>query len=100
MGKYEFSKAILIVYCVIMLYLLVFMLINFIVISNGTAEDYSENIEEAIKNGRETGNIWYTRHRTNANKTKSLPNMCWTSLYANKHKKHKYDLSPPTNNWR
>jgi hypothetical protein len=70
MGKYEFSKAILIVYCVIMLYLLVFMLINFIVISNGTAEDYSENIEEAIKNGRETGNIWYTRHRTNANKTK------------------------------
>jgi hypothetical protein len=39
------------------------MLINVIVISNGTAEDYSENIEEAIKNGqpRETGNIFSLR---------------------------------------
>ena len=41
-----------------------------------------ENIEGAIINGqsRETGNIGYTRQR------KTQHNMCWTPLYANKHK--------------
>jgi len=24
--------------------------------------------------------------------------MCWTPLYASKHKKHKYDMKPPTHN--
>ena len=52
-----------------------------------------ENTEGVIKNGhsRETGNIVYTRRR------KTQHNMCWTPLYANKHKE---DMSPPTNNWR
>jgi uncharacterized membrane protein YebE (DUF533 family) len=53
-------------------------------------------IEGAIKNGqcRETGNIGYTRYKTKTNKTKKQKkpqktpqdNMCWTPLYANKHK--------------
>jgi hypothetical protein len=48
-----------------------------------------ENTEGVIKNGhsRETGNIVYTRRR------KTQHNMCWTPLYANKHKE---DMSPPT----
>ena len=52
-------------------------------------------IEGAIKNGqcRETGNIGYTRYKTKTKKkkkkkTQKTPqdNMCWTPLYANKHK--------------
>ena len=27
-------------------------------------------------------------------------NMCWTSPYTNTHNYGKYDMSPPTNNWR
>jgi hypothetical protein len=27
-------------------------------------------------------------------------NMCWISPHTNKHKYGKYDMSPPTNNWR
>ena len=48
----------------------------------------NENTEEAIKNGQsgETGNIGYTRHKANTNKTKTQHNMCWTPPYANKHK--------------
>jgi len=43
-----------------------------------------ENTEGTITNGqsREAGNIVYTRRR----KTKTQHNMCWTPLYANKHK--------------
>jgi hypothetical protein len=43
-----------------------------------------ENTEGAITNGqsRETCNIGYTRRR----QTKTQHNMCWTPLYANKHK--------------
>jgi len=26
--------------------------------------------------------------------------MCWTPLYVNKHTQRKYDIRPPTNNWR
>jgi len=39
-----------------------------------------------MKNGqsRETGNIGYTRSRKTKQKTQH--NMCWTPLYANKHK--------------
>jgi hypothetical protein len=34
--------------------------------------------------------IWQHRvHKTNKNKTKTQQNMCWTSLYANEHKKRK-----------
>ena len=42
--------------------------------------------EGAIKNGqsRETGNIGYTRHKTN--KTNTQHNVCWIPLYENKHK--------------
>jgi len=41
-----------------------------------------ENTEGAIKNeqSRETDNIGYTRHKTNANKTKTQHNRCWTPL--------------------
>ena len=41
-----------------------------------------ENIDGTIKNGqsRETVN------KTKKNKTKTQHNMCWTPLYANKHK--------------
>jgi len=41
-----------------------------------------ENIEGAIKNGQsgDTGNMGYTTQRNTKH------NMCWTSLYANKHK--------------
>ena len=41
-----------------------------------------EKTEGAMKNGqsRETGNIRYTRKR------QTKHNMCWTPLYANKHK--------------
>jgi len=41
-----------------------------------------ENTEGAIKNGpsRETCN------KTKTNKTKTQHNMCWTPLFANKHK--------------
>ena len=48
----------------------------------------SEKTEGVIKNGqsRETGNIAYTRHKTNTNKIKTQHNMCWPPLYANKHK--------------
>jgi hypothetical protein len=55
-----------------------------------------ENTEGAIKNGksRETGNIRYTRPWT----TKTQHNMCWTSLYPNKQKYHKEDMSPHVNN--
>ena len=44
-----------------------------------------ENTEGASKNeqSRETGNIGYTRR----GKTNQKRNMCWTPLYANKHKK-------------
>ena len=45
-----------------------------------------ENTEGAIQNGqsRETGNI--RLHKTKKNKAKRQHNMCWTPLYANKHK--------------
>ena len=49
-----------------------------------------ENTEGAIINrqSRESGNIVYTRHKTKTNKTKTQY-LCWTPLYANKHKQHK-----------
>ena len=42
-----------------------------------------ENTERVIKNGqsRETGKIGYTRRQKNPEN-----NMCWTPIYANKHK--------------
>ena len=40
---------------------------------------------------RETGNM------TRKNKTKTQHNMCWTHLYANKHKQRTQDRRPPTN---
>ena len=45
-----------------------------------------ENTKGAIKNrhSRETGNIGYTRRRHQKKYTQH--NMCWTSLYTNKHK--------------
>ena len=45
-----------------------------------------EKTEGAIKNGqsRETGNIGRTRQRKTKQKTPH--NMCWTPLYAIKHK--------------
>jgi hypothetical protein len=45
-----------------------------------------ENTEGAIKNGqsRETGNI--DGNKTKKSKAKTQHNMCWTPLYANKHK--------------
>ena len=47
-------------------------------------EQTLENTEGAVKNGqsRETDNIGYKRRR----KTKQEHNMCWTPLYASKHK--------------
>jgi len=41
--------------------------------SLGSKNRTLEKTERAIKNGqaRETGNIWYTRHRTKTNKTKN-----------------------------
>jgi hypothetical protein len=57
----------------------------------------SDNTQGSIKNGqsRESGNIGYPRRRKDRNwqhrvhKTKikkTQDNMCWTPLYANKHK--------------
>jgi len=55
-----------------------------------------ENTEGPIKNGqsRETVN------KTKKNKIKTQHNMCWTPLYANKHKFNKLDMNLPTNIWR
>jgi hypothetical protein len=46
--------------------------------------DNAEKTEGAIKNGqcRETGNI----DEEKQNKNTTQHNMCWTPLYANKHK--------------
>jgi len=41
-----------------------------------------ENIEVAIKNGQ----FWETGNKTKTNTAKTQHNMCWASLYANKHK--------------
>ena len=38
---------------------------------------------------RETDNIEYIRHKMKTNKSKTTQqNMCWTPLFANKHKQH------------
>ena len=56
--------------------------------------------EGEIKNGqsRETGNIEHTRHKTKTNK-RTTQYVLDTTI-PNKHKEHKQDMSPPTNNWR
>ena len=40
------------------------------------------------------------KHKTKKNKIKTQHNMCWTPLYASKHKFNKLDMNLPTNNWR
>jgi hypothetical protein len=35
-------------------------------------------------------------HRTTKNKLKTQHNMCWTPLYANKHKEREYYMNTPT----
>ena len=57
-----------------------------------------ENTEGKMKKGqsRETGNIRVLK--TNKNKTKTQHNMCWASLYANKHISHETQ-SVKTYNW-
>ena len=74
-----------------------------------------DNTEVVIKKkGKfiETGNIGEEKQRKNKtqypsndqtkkNKTNKKHNMCWTPLFSSKHKKpRKYDMSPPTTNWR
>jgi len=53
---------------------------------------------------RETGNIGYTRHMTNTNKTtqktKEISNSKMLDIINSKHaQKTQYDMSPRTNNW-
>jgi len=46
-------------------------------------------VEIKNRQSRETDNTRNTRHKTKTNKTKTQLNMCWTPLYANKHKYRK-----------
>jgi len=58
-----------------------------------------ENTEGAIKLISQRN--WQHRvnkTKKNKTKTKTQHNMCWTPLYANKHKQRKQHMRPPTNN--
>ena len=49
--------------------------------------------EQSNMDNKKTGNLVHTNRR----KTKQKHNMCWTPLYANKHKQRKQGMIPPTN---